>query len=142
MLFVQAAVEELPEELNGVANELHIQFPWGSLLRVIATGDHQVLSNLRRICVDGAWLQVIIGLEPNRDQAEIARLGLPLPGISKDYVETELVPRYRASGFEIVETGILSPSSWREIESSWAKRLRGNDAKVLVYFRARANRHL
>ena len=120
MLFVQAAVEELPEELNGVANELHIQFPWGSLLRVIATGDHQVLSNLRRICVDGAWLQVIIGLEPNRDQAEIARLGLPLPGISMDYVETELVPKYRASGFEIVETGILSPSSWREIESSWA----------------------
>ena len=136
MLFVQAAVEELPEELNGVANELHVQFPWGSLLRAVATGDHEVLRNLRRTCVDGASLEVIIGLELTRDQAEMARLGLP--SISREYVDTELVPGYRASGFQIIEKAILFPSSWPEIESSWARRLRGNDARVLVCLRARA----
>jgi hypothetical protein len=134
VLFVQGAVEELPEELNGVANELHVRFPWGSLLRAVATGDPEVLGNLRRICSSGADLEVMIGLDPERDQAQIARLALP--SISRDYVETDLVPKYRASGFEIVETGILLSSSWTEIESSWAKRLRGNDARVLVYFRA------
>ncbi len=32
-LFIQAAVEALPEELEGIADEVHIHFPWGSLLK-------------------------------------------------------------------------------------------------------------
>ncbi len=38
-LFVQAAIEDLPAELDGVADEIHVHFPWGSLLRAVATGD-------------------------------------------------------------------------------------------------------
>ncbi|MGH9970191.1 MAG: methyltransferase domain-containing protein [Pyrinomonadaceae bacterium] len=36
-LFLQAAVEDLPGELDGVADEVHIHFPWGSLLGAVAT---------------------------------------------------------------------------------------------------------
>ena len=50
ILFLQAAVENLPEQLNGVAEELHIHFPWGSLLRAVAVGETAILSGLRRIC--------------------------------------------------------------------------------------------
>src|SRR5712692_3427130 len=32
VLFLQAAVEDLPPELDGLADEIHIHFPWGSLL--------------------------------------------------------------------------------------------------------------
>ena len=32
VLFLQAAVEDLPSELDGVADEVHVHFPWGSLL--------------------------------------------------------------------------------------------------------------
>ena len=39
VLFVQASVEDLPNELNNVADEIHIHFPWGSLLRSVATGE-------------------------------------------------------------------------------------------------------
>ncbi len=39
VMFVQAAVEDLPSELDGVADELHIHFPWGSLLGAVASGD-------------------------------------------------------------------------------------------------------
>ena len=31
VLFLQAAIEDLPSELDEVADELHIHFPWGSL---------------------------------------------------------------------------------------------------------------
>ena len=62
-----------PPELDGVADELHVHFPWGSLLRAIATGDPSVLQNLRRICSVGALLEVVIGLDPDagsiRDRA-------------------------------------------------------------------------
>ena len=53
-LFVQAAVESLPQELDGVADEVHVHFPWGSLLRAVAVGDGVVLRNLRRICATDA----------------------------------------------------------------------------------------
>jgi 16S rRNA (adenine(1408)-N(1))-methyltransferase len=66
VLFVQAAIEALPSELDGVADEVHIHFPWGSLLRVVATGDENVLRNLRRICASDAVLEIIIGLNPAR----------------------------------------------------------------------------
>lgn len=49
-IFIQAAVEALPPELDGVAAEVHIHFPWGSLLRAVATGTETVLRGLRRIC--------------------------------------------------------------------------------------------
>jgi len=39
VLFVQATVENLPEELNESADEIHIHFPWGSLLRSVALGE-------------------------------------------------------------------------------------------------------
>lgn len=69
VLFVQSAVEDLPTELDGVADEVHVHFPWGSLLRAMATGDRVVLENLRRVCASGAWLEVIIGIDPERDRA-------------------------------------------------------------------------
>jgi len=50
VLFIQSAVEDLPPELDAVADEVHIHFPWGSLLKAVATGDVGVLENLRRIC--------------------------------------------------------------------------------------------
>jgi 16S rRNA (adenine(1408)-N(1))-methyltransferase len=70
-LFVQAAVEDLPPELDGVADEVHVHFPWGSLLRAMATGDPAVLRNLRRICSPGALLEVVIGVDPERDRGEV-----------------------------------------------------------------------
>ena len=64
VMFVQAAAEALPPELDGVADEVHIHFPWASLLRAVATGDPVVLENLRRICAPGALVEIVLGLDP------------------------------------------------------------------------------
>ncbi len=76
-LFVQAAIEDLPDELNGAADEIHIHFPWGSLLRSVAAGDEDVLRSLRRICAPECLLEIVIGMDEERDRSEIERLGLP-----------------------------------------------------------------
>lgn len=136
VLFLQAAVEDLPPELDGVADEVHVHFPWGSLLRGVALGDEGVLRNLRRICSTGAMLEVVIGLDPERDRSEMERLGLrPL---STEQIDSALTPRYRSAGFEIVERGTILPSEWPELQTSWAKRLKGNTGRTLVYIIARA----
>ena len=134
VLFIQSAVEDLPAELDGVADEVHVHFPWGSLLRAVATGDPAVLKNLRRICATGALLEVVIGIDPVRDQTEIARLGLT--PLSLDFIDNVLAPNYTAAGFEIFERGILTPS--QTLDTSWAKRLQGNEQRQITYLIARA----
>ena len=83
VLLVQAAVENLPEELEGIASEVLVQFPWGSLLRGVAARDAVVMSNLRRACLPNALLQVTLGLDLERDRCEWERL--ELPAITIDY---------------------------------------------------------
>ena len=136
VLFIQAAVEDLPPELDGVADEVHAHFPWGSLLRAVALGDEDVLRNLRRVCAPGAWLEVVIALDSGRDRAEIERLGLS--PLSLEFLETTLIPRYRAAGFEVVEYGSLPPSEWPLLQTSWARRLRDATPLPLSFLIARA----
>lgn len=127
VLFVQAAVEALPPELDGVADEVHVQFPWGSLLRGVAAGDPAVLDSLRRISSPGALLRVIVGLDPVRDRSEIERLGLP--PLSVATIDSTLSPKYRQAGFEIFDRGVLSASDRARLQTSWAKRLRGDGGR-------------
>ena len=136
VLFIQAAVEALPSELNGVADEVHVHFPWGSLMRAVATGEITVLQNLRRICAPGALLEIVIGLDPARDQTEIERLGLT--SLSIEFIDQQLAPGYRAAGFETTERGILAASEWPEFNTSWATRLHGNEQRHITYLIARA----
>ena len=136
-LFVQAAVEDLPAELDGVADEVHVHFPWGSLLRGVATGDRWVLDNLRRVCSPGALLEVILGLDPERDRTEMERLGLE--PLSLAYIDATLAPRYREAGFEVVERGVLPDEDRLHLRTSWAKRLRGGGGRSVFYLVARAS---
>ena len=136
VLFVQAAVENLPEELNETADEIHIHFPWGSLLRAVLTGDESALQNLRRICAPGCLVEIVTGIDEERDQSEIERLELPT--LSTDYLENVLILKYQAAGFEILEKGVLSAADWSKLETSWARKLRGSENRRVTYLILRA----
>jgi len=116
VLFVQAAIEDLPAELDGVADEVHVHFPWGSLLRAVATGDVDILRNVRRICAPGALLEVVIN----------------------DQIADQLIERYRSAGFEVLEHGSVPAAQWSEFETTWARRLKQNEHRSVVYLIARA----
>ena len=134
-MFIQAAVEDLPCELDGVAHEVHVHFPWGSLLRAVAVGEEAELASIRRICAPEALLEVVIALDPDRDGSEISRLGLnPLTG---EYLASVLSVRYRAAGFEVREAGVLPYSEWPRVNSSWATRLRGRTGRSITYLISR-----
>lgn len=136
VLFIQSAIADLPEELNGVANEVHVHFPWGSLLRAVALGEVALLQNVRRICAEDTLLEVVIGIDPVRDKAELDRLGVaPLTATVIDVV---LVPNYAVAGFKIVERGVIAASEWPALKTSWAKRLQGNEQRSITYLIARA----
>lgn len=137
-LFIQATVEDLPKELDGVADEVHVHFPWGSLLKAVTNGDLNVLQGIRRICAVNAWVKIVIGIDPERDAAEIERLGLEQ--LSEAYITGVLRNRYLAANLDLIEHGVISNSGERTIKSSWAQRLRGNSNREIVYLIARAIR--
>jgi ubiquinone/menaquinone biosynthesis C-methylase UbiE len=105
-MFVQAAAEDLPEELNGVASEIFVNFPWGSLLRAVAIGDPDVLGSLRSILHPGGSLTITIGIDPIRE-----------------------------SGLEMREAREISMPEWSHIETSWARKLGGNDGRKVFRLR-------
>lgn len=133
-LFLLAAIEDLPEELNGMADEVHVHFPWGSLLAAFALGKEDSLANVRSICAPEALLEVVIALEAEKDMRELTRLGIS--EFSPDYIRTKLTRHYQSVGFEITETGELN--EWSSLHTTWAKRLRGNRRRKLVYLIAQA----
>lgn len=127
-MFVQAAVEDLPEELDGIASEIYVNFPWGSLLRAVATGDERLLASLRRILVPRGALTVTMGVHRERDRGEFQRLGLG--EINAGHIERILVPSYSEAGFRLVGTSELSESDDRERpDSTWARKLSTNKAR-------------
>src|SRR5262249_24112350 len=52
-LFILARGEELPKELDGLANQIFINFPWAGLLSGLITADLLIWNNLRRVCQPG-----------------------------------------------------------------------------------------
>lgn len=130
-MFVQAAVEDLPEEFGGVADEIHIHFPWGSLLKAVAVGEEAVLRSLRRIAASGCLLEIIIGIDPERDATERSRLGIPEPTMV--FLHSYLIPKYKAVGFEPNDCHRLSREEWTKIDTSWARRLSSGSQRT-VYF--------
>ncbi|HSI87659.1 MAG TPA: methyltransferase domain-containing protein [Pyrinomonadaceae bacterium] len=130
-LFVQAAVEDLPAEFDGVADEIHIHFPWGSLLGAVATGDAQVLSSLRRIASDDCALEIIFGGDRKKDRSELERL--KIPEITLIYLHSYLIPKYVDAGFHYMRTGRLSRDEARKIDTSWSRRLSQNDEREFFF---------
>jgi 16S rRNA (adenine(1408)-N(1))-methyltransferase len=135
-LFIEAAVEDLPSELGNIAEIIQIQFPWGSLLQAVATGEMHVLSNLRRICRSDALLKVIISLDSAKDYAELARL--EIPRFDLHYVQNELKAKYKDAGFGIVQSAVMSSKEYSTLQSTWAKRIGQNKERLPIYFIAHA----
>ncbi len=132
VLFIQAAAENLPRELDGVADEVHVHFPWGSLLGAVTKGDAKVMGEIHRLCAPHALLEVIVGLDPGRDVSELKRL--EIPDLTEAFIDSILRKRYADAGFEIREFGRFNAGAWPDICTSWARKLKQADKRILVYW--------
>jgi len=111
-LFVIANALQLPDELNGIANEITVNFPWGSLLRALLDGDRALLGGIERVSLPAAQLCVRLNIS-----------ALAEAGVALDH-GVELVRRaFDANGFLSQRPRTLGQAELRSLASSWAKRL-------------------
>lgn len=133
-IYVQASAEELPEELQGVASDIHINFPWGSLLRATLLPDTRFLKSLRALIRrEGGSLSIITGIDPVRDRAELDRLGMPLPDVG--YLTERLVPAYSDNGFLFDGKVDLSVAEVRSVGTTWARKLASGGSRSVFRLR-------
>jgi 16S rRNA (adenine(1408)-N(1))-methyltransferase len=118
--FVAAPVEQLPPELNGLAELVRVNFPWGSLLRALLEPDAAVLDALAKLTPRGQF-EIVFSYDPQHDTGAFA--GEPLPPLDESYIADILVPAYREAGLETTEQRRLTQDEALAIPSTWGRRL-------------------
>jgi 16S rRNA (adenine(1408)-N(1))-methyltransferase len=123
-LFVQAPVEALPCELDGVADRVVVILPWGSLLRAVLLPDIEVLAGICCLCRPGATFEAIVSLDLDRDAGQLARLGLSAG--AEHLAMGSLRPAYGEAGFRLRSVEPLTHAELAGVPSTWARKLARN----------------
>ena len=114
-LFVVAAAEALPPELDGLADRVTVHFPWGSLLRGLLAADPAILDGLVRVMRPGATLSMLVS-STARDRG--AGVG-PIDQRSL----AALAVDYRRFGLEVTRVRPATPADVAASRSTWGRRL-------------------
>ncbi|MGE0058537.1 MAG: class I SAM-dependent methyltransferase [Dehalococcoidia bacterium] len=120
-LFVIASVEELPQELTGIAALVRVNFPWGSLLRGLVLPEAHVLEALASLGVADARFEFVISYDPEHDIAGLA--GETLPPLTEARIDDVLAPPYAAAGLQMDHRRQMSLDEAIALPSTWARRL-------------------
>lgn len=118
-LFVLANVTNLPEELNGVANQVFVNFPWSSLLKGIVQVDEQVWAGIKRICQPGAHVDLLFGYNAQHEQQAVG----DLPVLSIRYFTEDMIPKLERIGFTCFEVRKVPTDELKTYPSTWGKKL-------------------
>jgi len=128
-LFLRAAAEDLPGPLAGKASNLSVNYPWGSLLRIVALPDVVGLRRLAAAARPGATVSILLNHSVFEDPDYLERLGLA--GLSDIAVNETLPAGYRAAGFGPVSRAVTTADP--AIGTRWAGQLvRGANRSTLV----------
>jgi len=121
VLYVVASVERVPDELRGVADEIYVTLPWGSLMRGLILADDVVLSGLASLARDGAALRIVLNTRIFDDPVPLE--ARDLPELTPDYVRDTLAPAYNHHGIYVTDARFMSAEEVAALPTTWAKRL-------------------
>jgi 16S rRNA (adenine(1408)-N(1))-methyltransferase len=114
-LFVVAPAEALPAELDGRADALTVQFPWGSLLRGVLDADPAIVGGVARVTRPGATVTLLLSVtERERSIGRVSLDERELRALASDYA---------AHGLHLRDARPATADQIAQAHSTWAKRL-------------------
>jgi 16S rRNA (adenine(1408)-N(1))-methyltransferase len=125
LLFVVAAAESPPPELLGLADEVRILFPWGSLLRGVLGTDERVAEGIARLARPGGRVSAIVSVTP--------RDGLDAPASFDPAGFAGISDVARRFGLRLTATRRADIEDVRATRSTWGRRLLGGAADRPVW---------
>ena len=120
-MFVIASAQALPLELNGLASQITINFPWGSLLESLLNNDSCLISRLLSITRPCAQMDICLNGEA------LGTAGWTLQS-GADQIERVL----NDVGWRPKSRACMDAHTLRSIPTTWAKRLAfGRDPRAI-----------
>jgi len=120
-LFVIASAQALPQELNGLASHVNINFPWGSLLESLLNNDACLADGLLSIT------RPCTGMDIHLNREALVTAGWTLES-GADQIERVL----NANGLRTKSRSCLDARDLRSFPTTWAKRLAfGRDPRAI-----------
>ena len=122
MLFVIASAQSLPAELNGLVSHLTINFPWGSLLESLLTGDSKLMCGLESVSHSAPSIDLYL------NSGALAEAGATLEaGAEKIY--DNLI----RSGWQLRRPVMMNSNVLKSFPTTWARRLaHGRDPRAIL----------
>ncbi|HSL43977.1 MAG TPA: class I SAM-dependent methyltransferase [Anaerolineales bacterium] len=122
LLFLIASAQDLPHELDGSVSHIAINFPWGSLMESLLTGDPMLLRGLQSVS------QATASLDVRSNGGALVEAGTTLEaGTAKIYENL-----FR-SGWQVKTPVMLDAHALKTFPSTWAKRLAfGRDPRAVM----------
>jgi len=134
-LFVRAAAERLPGPFEELADALTVQYPWGSLMRIVSAPVVEHLRGLRALCKPGAAVSILLNHSVFEDRAYLERLGM---GDIADPADNPQLPiDYARAGFGITQRDLIQGDP--PIRSAWGRHLVRGSARATLMIEATAN---
>lgn len=121
LLFVIANAQQLPFELNGLISHIHINFPWGSLLQSLLSGDVNLFCGLEKISSP----HTLINLHLNAGALNQQGWNL-LNGVGQIQVNL------RRAGWQIENPKEMNIQTLKKFPSTWSKKIAvGRDPRAI-----------
>ncbi|HEX2996248.1 MAG TPA: class I SAM-dependent methyltransferase [Anaerolineales bacterium] len=122
MLFIIAAAQSLPRELNGWVSHLTINFPWGSLLEGLLRGDPALLNGIASAC------RATASIDLRLNGGALSEAGTTLEA-GTEMIHANLL----RAGWQIAPPAPMNARELRSFPSTWAKRLAfGRDPRAMA----------
>lgn len=122
LLFVIATAQELPCEMESLISHITINFPWGSLLQSLLSGDAKLMCGIKAVSRPKALLTLRL------NGGALAEAGKTLES-GTDRIYYNLLQ----AGWQIQHPAMMDASALRKFPSTWAKRLAfGRDPRAMV----------
>ncbi len=127
-IFIRAAAESLPGPLADLADCITINYPWGSLLKIVAMPVKAHLERIRECGKPNADVEIYLNYSTFEDPQYLERLGFP---VSTDPAnDPELLQTYVDAGFALPRLEVFKGDP--PFKSQWGRQLvRGADRQSL-----------
>jgi 16S rRNA (adenine(1408)-N(1))-methyltransferase len=112
LLYVIASAQALPGELRGLISHVTINFPWGSLLQSLLTGDPRLMRGIETVICPAAKMDVRL------NGGALAEAGWAF----EDGVE-RVRENFLRAGWRMSQPVPMGTGALRAFPSTWAKRL-------------------
>jgi 16S rRNA (adenine(1408)-N(1))-methyltransferase len=130
--FIVASLEQLPGALDGIADELTVNFPWGSLLLAVGWPQMDGLRRVVDVIKPGGKLVALLNASAAEKAEHAARLCLP-PLEDPSHISEKLAPAWEEAGLIAVHAEILAGGDQPVPRTTWGQRLIRGSGRATLY---------